>query len=366
MYDAIIIGARCAGSPTGMLLARDGYRVLVIDRAKFPSDTLSTHFITPDGVAKLKEWGIFDRVAATGAPINHGIARTFGPLQMPADPGDGASFAPRRTVLDHILVEAAREAGAEVREGVILESLLVEDGVVTGIRARKGDDRFEERGRVVIGADGRDSLVARAVSADVYNETPGATSGYYAYYKNFEHNGPEFYLGGGTAQFVFPTNDGEVCLASEFLTERFPNFRDDIQNGLANLFASNPGVAERFQKAERTSKVFGIVGHKGHYRKPFGPGWALVGDAGYYRDPLLGQGINDAFRDASLLAAALGATWAGGERWEEALGRYEQARNEATMMVYGLTTLLCSTLDPTAETLAMMAGGPPPKPAGVG
>lgn len=214
MYDAIIIGARCAGSPTGMLLARDGYRVLVIDRAKFPSDTLSTHFITPDGVAKLKEWGIFDRVAATGAPINHGIARTFGPLQMPADPGDGASFAPRRTVLDHILVEAAREAGAEVREGVILESLLVEDGVVTGIRARKGDDRFEERGRVVIGADGRDSLVARAVSADVYNETPGATSGYYAYYKNFEHNGPEFYLGGGTAQFVFPTNDGEVCLAS--------------------------------------------------------------------------------------------------------------------------------------------------------
>ncbi|MBE0610887.1 MAG: FAD-dependent monooxygenase, partial [Dehalococcoidia bacterium] len=130
MYDAIVVGARCAGSPTAMLLARNGHRVLVVDRATFPSDTLSTHFMTPDGVERLREWGLLDRVLATGCPQLHGTQRSLQGMALPADPNDPLTIAPRRTVLDKILVDAAREAGAEVREGTSVDSLIVEDGVV--------------------------------------------------------------------------------------------------------------------------------------------------------------------------------------------------------------------------------------------
>ena len=362
MFDAIIVGARCAGSPTAMLLARKGYSVLVVDRATFPSDTLSTHYITPDGVPRLQAWGLYDKVLATGVKPYTGIKQTMQGMTRPAESGP-PGIAPRRTVLDKILVDAAREAGADVREGVTVDSLIVENGTVVGIRARRGSESIEERARVVVGADGKDSFIARQVEANEYNPGGGTTAGYYAYFKNFEHNGPELYLGGGAAHFVFPTNDGEVCVATEFVAERFKEFREDVDGNFAASFAAMPALADRFAAAERTSKIFGIAPHKSFYRKPYGPGWALVGDAGYYRDPLLGQGINDAFRDADNLAAALDSVFAGREDWDAGLAGYEATRNEATAMIYGLTNLLCQDLDPSPQVLQMMAAGPPPQPA---
>ncbi len=139
MFDAIVVGARCAGSPLAMLLARKGHKVLVVDRATFPSDTISTHYITPDGTARLASWGLFERVVATGVEPYHGMARTMQGMSIPADPNDPPGIAPRRTVLDKILVDAAREAGAEVREGVSVDGLIVEDGVIVGITAHKGN-----------------------------------------------------------------------------------------------------------------------------------------------------------------------------------------------------------------------------------
>jgi len=365
MYDAIIVGARCAGSPLGMLLSQKGRRVLIVDRAHFPSDTLSTHYITPDGTARLRAWGLYERVLATGVPAYNGVSRTVQGHYLPPQPDDPPGIAPRRTVLDKILVDAAREAGAEVREGVTVESLLTEDGRVVGIRGRKGDESFEERARIVVGADGRESFVARQVHADEYNQGGGTTAGYYAYFKDFEHNGPELYLGGGQANFVFPTNDDEVCIGVEFLAERFKSFREDVEGGVKASLEAIPALAPRFAKATRTSKIFGLAPHKSFYRKPFGPGWALVGDAGYYRDPLLGQGINDAFRDAENLANALDAIFAGREDWNAVLADYEKLRNEATGMIYGLTNLLCQDLDPSPQVLQMMMSGPP-QPAAAG
>lgn len=363
MYDAIVVGARCAGSPTAMHLARSGYNVLVVDRATFPSDTLSTHFITADGVARLKDWGLYDRIVATGVPEVYGIQRTLQGMTVPPNPQEPLALCPRRTVLDHIFVQAAREAGTEVREGVLVESVIIEDGVVVGIRGRRGNERFEERARIVVGADGRESFIARQVGAEAYNELPGHTAGYYAYYKNFGGNFHELYLGGGYAMFVFRTNDGETCIGVEMTADRFDEFRNDIDNGMRAALGTQPSLIERFERAQRSGKVMGLAPHKSFYRKPYGRGWALVGDAGYYRDPLLGQGINDALRDAEVLAEALHSVFSDGAEWEPAMAAYQRQRDEATGPIYQLTAMLTETLNPTPEQLALMAGGPPKKPA---
>jgi flavin-dependent dehydrogenase len=364
MYDAIVVGARCAGSPTAMLLARKGHKVLVVDRARFPSDTLSTHFITPDGVERLAAWGVLDEILATGCPQLHGQLRSMQGMVMPPNESEPLTICPRRTVLDKILVDAAAAAGAEIREGVVVESLIVENGAVVGIRGRRGEETVEERARIVIGADGRESFVARQVNAPTYNEVEGTTGGYYAYFKDFDGPVTELYMGGGRAMFVFPTNDGETCLGVEFVAERFKDFKSDIEGNIKAALDSVPSLGERYARATRTSKIMGLTPHKSFYRKPYGPGWALVGDAGYYRDPLLGQGINDAVRDADALAAALDDVFSGRVERESALSAYEQQRNAATAGVYNITALLCRDLDPSPEVMQMLAAGPPqPAPA---
>src|ERR1700752_325166 len=166
-YEAIIVGARCAGSPTAMLLARKGYRVLVVDRATFPSDTVSTHVVQPLGVAALDRWGLLDRLAATGCPPIHTYAFDFGPFTISGSPGTAdapVAYCARRTVLDKLLVDAAAEAGAEIREGFTVEEVLIEEGQVVGIKGRAKDgEAVTEHARLVVGADGRYSVVANAV-----------------------------------------------------------------------------------------------------------------------------------------------------------------------------------------------------------
>ena len=186
-YDAIVVGARCAGAPTAMLLARKGYRVLVVDRASFPSDTLSTHMIHAPGIAALHRWGLLDEVTATGCPPVETYSFDFGPFTIAGTPrpSDGIStgYAPRRTVLDKILVDAADHAGAEVREGFTVEDVVVEDGSVVGIRGHgEGGETVFERARVVIGADGRNSHVAKAVRPEQYNDKPMLQWSYYTYW----------------------------------------------------------------------------------------------------------------------------------------------------------------------------------------
>jgi 2-polyprenyl-6-methoxyphenol hydroxylase-like FAD-dependent oxidoreductase len=175
-YDAIVVGARCAGSPTAMLLARKGYKVLVVDRARFPSDTVSTHLLHPPGVAALARWGLLERLVTSGCPPIHTYAFDFGPFTIsgaPGIPGNPVAYGPRRTVLDKLLVDAAADAGAEVREAFSVQEVLVEEGRVTGIRGQGGNgSSVTEHARVVVGADGRHSLVARTVEPRQYHEKP--------------------------------------------------------------------------------------------------------------------------------------------------------------------------------------------------
>ena len=188
-YDAIVVGARCAGSPTAMLLARKGYRVLVVDKATFPSDTMSTHVVHPPGLAALERWGLLDQLEATGCPPLETYSFDFGPFTIAGTPhpidGIAHAYCPRRTLLDQLLVEAAAAAGAEVREGFTVDEVLVDDGVVTGIRGHgRGGGPLTERGKVVIGADGRRSLVAKTVEPEEYEARPSRLAMYYAYWSD--------------------------------------------------------------------------------------------------------------------------------------------------------------------------------------
>src|SRR6201982_3814058 len=186
MYDVIIVGARVAGAPTAMLLARRGLKVLVLDRATFPSDTLSTHQVQLPGVARLARWGVLDAVLAAGTPLTPAVRFAKGdavlPGRYPAHEGVNMMCSPRRTLLDRVLVDAARAAGAEVRENFAVDEILG-DGQVTRIRRRaEGAPAVTEQARLVVGADGKHSLVAKAVGARAYRTRPPRSMAFYTYW----------------------------------------------------------------------------------------------------------------------------------------------------------------------------------------
>jgi 2-polyprenyl-6-methoxyphenol hydroxylase-like FAD-dependent oxidoreductase len=355
MYDAIVVGARAAGSPTAMLLARKGHRVLLVDRAAFPSDTLSTHYIHQPGIARLRRWGLLDRLTQTGCPPIGAMRFDIGPFALaaapPASDGVAEGYCPRRTVLDSLLLEAAAEAGAEVRTGVAVDELLFADGAVVGVRVQGA----EERARIVIGADGRNSLVARAVQAPEYDTRAGRTCAYYSYWAGAQTEGAELYPRDGRMIISGPTHDGLQIVVVFWPRDEFKTVRANIEQSFLDALALAPSLAERLSTGERVDRFYGSGELPFWYRKPFGRGWALAGDAGYHKDPITAQGISDAFRDAELLTEALDAGFAGTQPLDEALGRYERARNEETRGLYELTYDLASLAPPPPEQQALFA-----------
>ncbi len=357
MYDAIIVGARCAGSPVGMLLARKGYKVLLVDRDAFPSDhIMSTHYIHQRGTAKLREWGLLDKVAASNCPPMPSLTFDLGPFALTGTPTpvDGVSpaYCPRRYVIDTILVKAAVAAGAELREHFTVESLTTDGDRVTGLRGHtRGGRTVEDKARIVIGADGIHSLVAKQVQAPTYNEVPPLTCGYYSYFSGVElPHGPAGYARDYRFIVTFPTNDGLTCVAAQWTKEEFHQFRADIEgNFFATLDTYAPELAERVRAGRREARFVGYGELANFVRTPYGPGWALVGDAGYHQDPNTGQGITNAFRDAELLASALDAGFSGAQPLDAALAEYEQRRNEAGMPYYDFTMKLASLQPPPPE-----------------
>jgi len=241
-YDAIVVGARCAGSPTAMLLARKGYKVLVVDRARFPSDTVSTHIVHPPGVSALRRWGLLDRLVATGCPPIDTYALDFGPFTISGAPGTEeapVAYAPRRTVLDKLLVDAASEAGVEVREGFTVEEVVLEDGRVTGVRGRGRDGgTVTEHAPVVVGADGRHSLVARAVKPEQYHEKPQLLCGYYTYWSGLL---PMYELTTQLATLEPPPPEWQQLLAA-MVGNR------DAMDGFARVMAGVTSPAEFFSE----------------------------------------------------------------------------------------------------------------------
>ena len=347
MYDVIVVGARCAGSPAAMLLARRGYRVLLVDKAAFPSDTMSTHFVQTGGVARLDRWGLLDQVKASNCPPIPRLLLDFGgtvfPVPVPPDDGFTESYCPRRTVLDTILVKAAVDAGAELREHVSVQELLFDGDQVIGIRARThGGDTFSEQARIVIGADGMRSFVARGVQAPEYHVRGALGCGYYSYWSGVPVDGTEIYWRERRAILVFATNDGLTCIGTEWPNAEFDEFRADIEGNLLKTFDLTPTLGDRVRAGRREEKYIGTRDLQNFFRKPYGPGWALVGDAGYHKDPITGTGISDAFRDVEFLVEALDDGFSGRRPLDAALAQYERRRNEAALPMYELTCQLAA------------------------
>jgi 2-polyprenyl-6-methoxyphenol hydroxylase-like FAD-dependent oxidoreductase len=361
MYDAIVVGARCAGSPTAMLLARKGYKILLVDKASFPSDTVSTLIIWPHGCEVLDRWGVLDPIASTGCPpIALKMKFDVGPFALVGgvvDTNKGrGGLCPRRTVLDKILLDAAVGSGVEFRENFSVEELVRDGDAVVGIKGRGGHDTqaIEERAKIVIGADGIYSFVAKEVAVEDYNAIPPLVTFYYSFFSGIDCEDVEQYVGlvhEGAA--YFPTNDGLTLVACAWTSDQFPAIREDIEGQFMALHRKIPGSAERIVAGRQEDRWWGIRGVPNYFRKPYGAGWALVGDAGYAKDPLTAQGISDSLIEAEQVAEAIDAGFSGRKPLEQALAEYQKSRDERVTPLYHFTTELARLEPPPPELQAL-------------
>ncbi|MGH2721056.1 MAG: NAD(P)/FAD-dependent oxidoreductase, partial [Actinomycetota bacterium] len=359
-FDMIVVGARVAGAPTAMLLARLGYRVLVVDRAQFPSDTMSGHFVHPPGVAALERWGLANDLARTGCPPIREYRFDFGPVALRGVPhpaeGTATAYGPRRTVLDTLLVDAAARAGAEIRERFFVDDLLRDDGRVSGIRGHDEHGRpVEERAAIVVGADGAHSPVARLVDAPFTLARPTLSATYYTYWSGVPTDGFEVYIRPWRSWGAVPTHDGLTMLAISWPADEFGAVRRDVEGAYLGALDLAPAFAERVRGGRREARFVGTGSLPNFFRRPYGPGWALVGDAGYHKDPCTAQGISDAFRDAELLSRAIDAYLGDGRPYEAAMAAYEQARDHAARPLFDLTCDL-ATQTPAPPELQRLIG----------
>ena len=361
MYDAIVVGARCAGSSTAMLLARGGFKVLLVDRAAFPSDTISTHIVWPIGVEALARWGLADDLAATGVPpICRRMTFDVGPFALrgsvpDANQGRGG-FCPRRTVLDTLLVRAAAASGVDVRESFTVEELVVREDTVVGVRGRAhGGGLVDERAKVIVGADGVHSFVARAVRAPQYDEKPIAACGYYSYFSDVPQDDLELYVRDRCAYGGGPTNDGLHLVMVNWPAHEFAAVRADIEGHVWRALETAPDFLARVRHGRREEKWYGLAGVPGYFRKPYGKGWVLVGDASYNRDPITAQGISDAFLDAEAVAHALATVLSGRGDFDGTFAAHEAARNQRVRPMYEFTGELALLEPPPPQMQALFA-----------
>jgi 2-polyprenyl-6-methoxyphenol hydroxylase-like FAD-dependent oxidoreductase len=343
MYDVIVVGARCAGAPLAMLLARAGHKVALTDRASFPSDTMSTHFLWQRGAARLKAWGLLGRLQALGcAPIRE-ITFDTGPVQLtgigPAADGVAETYCPRRTVLDALLVEAAMQAGAELIDGFVISDLLWSDGRAVGVRGHTAGSTVQSSlpARLVVGADGLHSTVARKAGARAYRSHPPLTAVYYSYWSGIRQLGASFHARPGRLILTWPTNDDLTCIYVAWPRQEFRQVRTDVEGSFRAALKLVPGLLESVESGRRDQRFTGTGDLPNMYRQSAGPGWALAGDAGHHKDPCTGTGISDAFLAADLLAGAIHSGLTGRKPVDQALAGYQHRRDLLTANGFELT-----------------------------
>jgi menaquinone-9 beta-reductase len=308
-YDAIVVGARCAGAATAMLLARQGARVLLVDSARPGTDTMSTHALMRGAVMLLERWGLAEPLRAAGTPQVSRTSFIYGTAALDLDirPEEGVEtlMAPRRYLLDAMLARAAAEAGAELRYETACVGLLRDEaGRVCGARLASSDGRTEEvRAALVIGADGKRSRVARLVGAPVTREAGHSVACAYQYVTDLPDRGYRWHFDLGAAGGLIPTNDGRTCAFVALPEARAKDLRGAPLPALAHRHL--PCMAADMEGAVPEAAPVIFAGMRGYFRRCAGPGWALVGDASWFRDPMTAHGITDAFRDAALLAEAV-------------------------------------------------------------
>lgn len=350
-YDVAIVGARVAGSITAALLGDACVRVLLVDAARFPSDTISTHFFRGAGlVGTLRRLGVLDEVRALGAPpLFHQYTYASGSAEPeigpPQDPGDvGFALSVRRLGLDRILLERARRTpGVDVRDGAPVRSLVRDDaGRVTGLALQVDGGTTLISARLVVGADGRGSFVARSVGAAVERTEPATRAMYFRYLRGFAprngaHDGPEFSFSGDELVYAFPSDDGVTCLAISINLAAFERFRAAPEAAFDERVRVHPGLRDRIVAAVPDGRILGSGPKDAVIRTPVGPGWALVGDACLHQDPWTGLGMDNAATQASMLAEAADAWLRGGTPEAEAMDTYRTRRDLAALPGFEFT-----------------------------
>jgi flavin-dependent dehydrogenase len=348
-YDVLVVGARCAGAATAMLLARQGLSVLCIDRGGYGADTMSTHALMRGGVLQLQRWGLLPRIAEATPAVRRTVFH-YGEetvdLALRTGPGGDALYAPRRTMLDRVLVDAARAAGAELRHGYCLTELLRgTHGRVTGAVILGEDDRRTEvAAGLVVGADGIGSAVARLTGAPQLHQGQHASAVIYGHWQGLQAEGYHWYWREGVSAGAIPTNDGRHCVFAAMTPKRL---RASAGQASAELYQrvlaeSAPALADAVRGARSEGRVTTFGGRRGYLRQAYGPGWALVGDAGYFKDPLTAHGMTDALRDAELLTRAVA------EDTAAALATYAETRDALSLPLLAASDAIASfawTLD---------------------
>jgi flavin-dependent dehydrogenase len=343
-FDVVIVGARCAGAATALLLAKQGRRVLAIDRGRYASDTVSTHALMRAGVLQLARWGVLDRIKAAGTPVVQSTSFHYGDevvaVQIKPQPDMEGLYAPRRTVIDRALVDAAESAGATITfETQLVDLIRADDGRVAGVRVKDGRDREQQiSAELVIGADGVHSTVARLVGSECYRTGRHATGVVFSYWAGPQFDGYHWYYNPGVSAGAIPTNDGLTCIFASVPQSRFHDtMRHGADAGYRQVLRECAAdLAAIVEQSERAEKYRGFSGEIGFFRQSFGPGWALVGDAGYFKDPLTAHGITDALIDAELLAQAVAAGT------ESAFAGYQSARDDLAVEHFHVTDAVAS------------------------
>jgi len=341
--DAVIVGARCAGAATALLLARAGARVMLVDKGVYGSDTLSTHALMRGAVLQLHRWGLLPSIVAAGTPPVRSTTFSYREqdVTVPIEPryGIGALYAPRRALLDRVLVDAAVQSGAEVHYRVRVDDVIADaDGRVRGITATSGGTRWNIEADIVIGADGLHSTIAQRVAAPCIVQGRHSTGVLYSYWEQLP--GDEYYWRFRTRASigVIPTNDGAACVFASVPAERFrTEVRGDVVAAYRRLIRDSSAVFDaRLDGARRVEPVRGFGGQLGFIKRGYGPGWALVGDAAYFKDPLTAHGITDALRDAELLARAIA------RGTSTALAEYDVTRHDLSRRLFEITDEIAS------------------------
>jgi flavin-dependent dehydrogenase len=341
-YDAVVVGGRCAGAATALLLARAGLRVLVVEQAARGSDTLSTHALMRGAVLQLSRWGLLDGVIASGAPRIETTTFYYGgePVEIRIKPRDGvdALYAPRRTVLDPLIADAAAAAGADVVYRMRVTGLLRDARQrVNGVVVESGGVARAIRTGLVIGADGLHSVVSKQVAAVPYRVGRHMSGVIYARLRGVGLSGYHWYYATGAGMGVIPTNGGETLVFVAVTREQFlRTLRLDLPGSFAALVKQMAPALLPAVDAGVAGGYHGFAGHPGIVRQAWGPGWALVGDAGYFKDPITAHGMTDALRDAELLAqAVLRGT-------DSALADYQARRDDLAIRLFEISDQVAS------------------------
>jgi flavin-dependent dehydrogenase len=335
--EVVVVGGRVAGASTALLLARAGHDVVLVDRADPTGDTLSTHALMRTGVLQLKRWGLLDELIEAGTPPIEKVTLGFGDEIVRFTLGDeygvASLYAPRRQVLDGILLDECKAAGVEVKLGCRALGILRDDsGRVDGLMIDRRGQRSTLRARFVVGADGVYSRIAGAVEARTLRRHGPQNSVIYGYFEGVEATGYEFQFTPGFNVGIIPSNDGQVNVFAAFK-------KHDLKTSTERTFQealrrAQPDIATRVEAGTRIGGFRKTPGIPCFIKQSAGPGWVLVGDAGFTKDPISAHGISDALRDAELAAAAIHESLVSTASEQSALRQYQTDRDRFAFPLY--------------------------------